>query len=108
MNNASWWVCGRCNVHNPTTVAICQNPNCGGEPVSRSVEAVAPPAAQKPWVFNPDRKCHTVTGVPKHAYSSFDEAQEQCFTTSCKQKRLMAYPCAEHGWHIGSRRDMAA
>ncbi|HEX3456628.1 MAG TPA: hypothetical protein VHR97_01620 [Candidatus Baltobacteraceae bacterium] len=89
-NSASFWTCGRCHCSNPCGVGICQNPQCGGEPVSRTVEAVATPSTQRaPWVFNPDRQCNTRDGIPKIGYASF------------------AYRCLEHGWHVGSNRDAA-
>jgi hypothetical protein len=95
------WICGRCSTVNQPSAAICTNPHCGGEAVSRTVDAVAP--APTKWVHNPSRSCQTAAGVPKHAYASFDEAQAQCFETSSRGKRLAAYPCPEHGWHVGSR-----
>jgi len=36
------WICGRCSTVNRGNAAICTNPNCGGEPVSRTVEAISP------------------------------------------------------------------
>ncbi len=101
--------CGRCHCSNPNGVGICQNPQCGGEPVSRSVDAITQPSTQSPVVFAPRRQCFTTHGIPKLAYNSFDEAHDVVLATAATQKRRVhAYRCDEHGWHVGSNRDVAA
>jgi len=108
-NSASFWTCGRCHCSNPHGVGICQNPQCGGEPVSRSVDAVSAVTTQRPpWVFNPDRQCNTRDGVPKVGYATFGEAHEAVLSVAYHQRqRVHAYRCEEHGWHVGSNRDAA-
>jgi hypothetical protein len=99
----SWWVCARCSTHNPAPAPICTNPMCGGEPVSRTVDAVSSPA------FVSQRQCLTRDGVPKIAYQSFDAAHDVVLATASSQRRRVhAYRCADHGWHVGSNQLDAA
>ena len=102
MNSSNWWICGRCYNHNPSMAGICQNPNCGGEPVSRTIEARS---ERRQPVRSPLLQ-HRHDGQTR--LSDFDEAQEQCFATSNRGKRLAVYPCPAHGYHIGSNRANAA
>lgn len=90
----SAWICERCWHHNPVGIGICQNPTCAGEPVSRTVDARA---------SRPFRHCFNLDGTPKESFARFDEAQEECFRSTSRAKRKAAYPCSEHGFHVGSR-----
>jgi hypothetical protein len=90
----SAWICERCWHHNPVGFGVCQNPGCGGEPVSRAVDARS----------RTHRQCFNHDGSRKEAFARFDEAQEECFRSSSRGKRKAAYPCSEHGFHVGSMR----
>lgn len=107
-STTSFWVCGRCCAYNLAGVGICRNPQCGGEPVSRVVDAVAQPSSNGSPVIDPARQCKTSGGVAKLAYASFDEANEAVLSIAQHQrKRVHAYRCLEHGWHVGSNKDAA-
>lgn len=59
--------------------------------------------SQTPWVFKPERQCHTAGGVPKVGYDTFDEAHAVVLSIGTNQrKRVHVYRCVEHGWHVGT------
>ncbi|MBD5606417.1 MAG: hypothetical protein IAI48_15210 [Candidatus Eremiobacteraeota bacterium] len=54
-------------------------------------------AERRSW-WTASRSCRKADGSPKAAFATRRAAQKAIPATS---RGLRAYPCAEHGWHLG-------